>query len=109
MQKDPLGTMKQIIEDRHSAEQVLFRPQCEFVLDEEGRLMVEYVSKFEGLQSDFDDICQRLRLPPMPLQQINVTGSARYRPCYDRELKEMVQTVYQQDFALFDYPLELTE
>ena len=109
MQKDPLGTMKQIIEDRQDAEQVLFRPQCEFVIDEEGRLMVEYLSRFEALQSHFDHICQRLRLPHMALQHINVTGSAWYRPCYDRELKEMVQTVYQRDFALFDYPLELTD
>ena len=109
MQKDPLGTMKRIIADRHSAEQVLFRPQCEFVLDEEDRLMVEYLGKFEALQGDFDHICQRLRLPHMPLQHINVTGSALYRSSYDRELKEMVQTVYRQDFALFGYPLELTQ
>ena len=109
MQKDPLGTMKQIIEDRQDAELVLFRPQCDFVIDEEGRLMVEYLIKFEALQSHFDHICQRLRLPHMPLQHINVTGSARYRPCYDRELKEMVQAVYRQDFELFDYPLDLTD
>ena len=108
MQKDPLGTMKQIIEDKQDAAQVLFRPQCEFVIDEEGRLMVDYVSKFEALQNHFDHICQRLRLPHIQLQYINVTGSARYRPGYDRELKEMVQTVYRRDFVLFDYPLELT-
>ena len=60
MLKDPLGTMKQVIEDRQDAEQVLFRPQCEFVIDEEGRLMVDYVSRFEALQSHFDHICQRL-------------------------------------------------
>ena len=107
MQKDPLGTMKQIIEHKQDAEQVLFRPQCEFVIDEEGRLMVNYVSKFEALQNDFDDIRQRLRLPDIQLQPINVTGSALRRFCYDGELKEMVQTVYRQDFALFDYPLDL--
>ena len=107
MQNDPLGTMKQIIEDKYDAAQVLFRPQCEFVTDEEGRLMVDYVSKFEALQDHFDRICQRLRLPHIQLQHINVTGSARHRPCCDRELKEMVQTVYQRDFALFDYPLDL--
>ena len=70
--------------------------------------MVEYLIRFEALQNHFDHICQRLRLPHVALPHINVTSSAQYRPCYDQELKEMVQTVYHQDFALFDYPLELT-
>ena len=106
MQKDPLGTMKQIIGDKQHALQVLFRPQCEFVVDDDGRLMVDYVSKFEALQNHFDHICQRLQLPQAELQHINATGSSQYRPAYDQELKEMVQAVYRQDFVLFDYPLD---
>ena len=87
---------------------MLFRPQSEFVVDEQGRLLVDYVSKVEALQDHHDDICQRLRLPPAQLQHINVTTSAAYRDCYDRDLREMVQAVYRRDdFALFDYPSEL--
>ena len=107
MQEDPLGTMKQMIEDPRQAGRVLFRPQSEFVVDEQGRLMVDYVSKVETLQDHHDEISQRLRLPPTQLQHINATASAAYRECYDRDLREMVQAVYHDDFALFDYPSEL--
>ena len=109
MQKDPLGTMKQMIENKRDAQQVLFRPQCEFVFDQEGRLMVDYVSRFEALQTHFDYICQRVRLPRIQLQHINVSGSALCRPCCDRELKEMVQAVYRRDFDSFDYPLDSSD
>ena len=109
MEKDPLGTMKHIIEDAEDAKQVLFRPQSEFVTDEEGRLMVDYVGKFEALQHHFNRICHRVRLPHIQLQRVNVSDSAPRRLCYDQELKEMVQTVYRQDFALFDYPLALPD
>ena len=105
MQQDPLGTMKQTISNKQDAAHVLCRPQAEFVTDDDGRLMVDYVSRHEALQDDFDRICERLRLPQARLPHVNVTGSTQPRLCLDRELKEMVQATYKQDFALFAYPL----
>ena len=107
MKNDPLGTMKTIIQDKQEAGQILFRPQHEFVTNEAGELMVNFVAKIETLQSHFDQICQRLLIPSTNLQSINGSGSERYRSCYDRELQEMVQQIYRKDFELFDYPLDL--
>ena len=107
MQHEPLETMKQIIRDKQAGEHILFRPQCEFVTDEEGRLLVEYVCRFEALQEHFDHICQRIHLQASQLPQINVSSQARYRSSYDQELQELVYEVYQEDFALFDYPAVL--
>jgi Sulfotransferase family len=107
MQDEPLETMKQIIRDNQASKHILFRPQCEFVTDEEGRLLVDYVCRFEALQEHFDHICRRICLPASQLPQINVSRQARYRSSYDRELQEIVYEVYQEDFALFDYPAVL--
>ena len=106
MRNDPLGNMKRALEGGKSASHVLLRPQHEFVCDEDGRLLVDYVCRFEALQLHFNEICSRLRLPTTPLQRVNESTTAASHLVFDRELKEMVCAAYEKDFALFDYPEE---
>lgn len=107
MQDDPLSTMKRIINDPHSREHILFRPQHEFVTDDEGRLMAHNVCKFESLQQDFNQVCDHLNLPQTLLQRVNVTTTPPEQRVFDLELKELVQAVYRRDFELFGYSFEL--
>jgi hypothetical protein len=107
MRRAPLETMKRIICDEETRRHILFRPQSEFVVDEDGQLLIDYVCRFEALQMHFDRVCERLRLPPSTLPQINVTSQVSERPWIDRELQEMVHEVYRQDFALFGYDHDL--
>ena len=104
MQSDPLGSMKRVLQDKKSASHVLIRPQHEFVCDEDGCLIVDYVCRYEALQLHFDEICSRLRLPSAPLKRVNESTSAASSVLFDQELKEMVCAVYKRDFALFEYP-----
>lgn len=103
MPNDALGAMKRIIEDEKTRREILFRPQAEFVTDEDGELMVDYVCRFENLQADFDKVCEKLGLPAARLQRINSTDSENCRNVYDDELKDMVREFYQQDFETFGY------
>ncbi|MEP6619816.1 MAG: sulfotransferase family 2 domain-containing protein [bacterium] len=104
MRDDPIGTMKRTLAWAADGQHVLFRPQHEFVTDEDGGLMVNYVGRVEALQMHFDRICETIGLPAAPLDRVNVSGSSAYRDCLDQELTEMVQAHYARDFALFDYP-----
>lgn len=106
MQKDPLGTMKKVIQEKESAKEILFRPQFEFVIGENGSLITDYVCKFETLQADFDDVCRQLNLPSAKLPRINAINHAPSENVYDEELKKSVRDFYQQDFRLFDYSTE---
>ena len=107
MHEAPLLTMKKTIDDEKTRGRVLFRPQHEFVTDEDDRISVNYVAKYEKLQSHFDDICRRIRLPTHRLPTVNASPRPPYQECYDGELLEKVQGFYAKDFALFDYPVEL--
>lgn len=52
------------------------RPQTEFLYDE-GRLMVDFVGRFESLESDFREVCNRLELPVDHLPFVNRSDSTR--------------------------------
>lgn len=52
------------------------RPQTEYLYDE-GRLMVDFVGRFETLQSDFREVCDRLDLPATDLPFVNLSDSTR--------------------------------
>ena len=103
MRVAPVETMKRTIGDPATRRHVLFRPQSEFVADEEGRLLVDYVCRFEILQAHFDRVSERLGFPHSPLPDVNVTGPASTRCGLDRELRETVRDLYQRDFLLFGY------
>ena len=107
MQRDPLGVMKQTIEEKNREQAILFRPQHEFVTDLSGELCVDYVGTFETLQRDFDRICRQMGLPTAILPRINASQRAPYRAYFDKELQEMVYTFYRRDFALFGYTTDL--
>src|SRR5690606_33093610 len=67
------------------------RPQCDFVCDDDGRLLVDYVGRYETLQADFDVVCERLGLPPTPLPRVNDNHSGKNQAQSDvrRELKRL--------------------
>lgn len=102
-QKDPLKGMKRILENPGR----FFSPQYEYVTDEKGRLMVDYIGKFEALQEHFDQICQRIGIPSTQVEHINPSQHPPAQQCFDHELLEMVQNYYAKDFELFDYPQAL--
>ena len=106
MRRDAPGTMKKIIQDKQAANEILLRPQYEFVTDEQENPVVNYVCKFETLQKDFDFVCKRLRFPQTRLPAVNVTNRAASENVYDRELKEMVEKFYRKDFDFFGYPTD---
>lgn len=54
------------------------RPQSEF-LYHEGELLVDFVGRFETLQSDFAEVCNRLGLPATRLPFVNRSDGPRQR------------------------------
>ena len=107
MLSEPLGTMKRMLQDKKAKQEILFRPQSEFVVDEDGQLAVDYICKFEALQSHFDTVCSRLHLPSTSLQRINVLKNRPAGSVYDEELRGMVQEEYRRDFDLFSYSMAI--
>ena len=87
-------------------QRVLIVPQSELLIDNNGDLVLDRLGRHERLQADFDEIAQRLGLPPTTLARRNATRHAHYFHYYDDELKEMVAALYGQDLARFHYQFD---
>lgn len=108
-------------------------PQYEFLYDENGTPLVDFVGRFENLQKDFDHACRQLGIPETVLPHANNSdnkkikfglkprqlakywsqrlrlrnkrGSKRkdYVEYYDDESRAMVADWYKKDIELFGY------
>jgi len=78
------------------------RFQKDFLVDENGKVMVDFVGRFERLDSDFKEICSRIGIRT-ELPRINVSNDAPYQSFYDEESIELVAKTFKPDIDLFNY------
>jgi hypothetical protein len=84
--------------------QAIQRPQLESVVGLRGELIVNFVGRYERLDSDFADVCQRLHLNHVRLPHKRRSDRPRdYRTHYDDQLAERVASHYADDLAAFGY------
>lgn len=83
-----------------------FWPQCSWIAGADGRLLVDFVGRFERLQRDFARVCLRLGLGVRELPQLNGSRHRPYRDCYDDETRAMVAALSRRDVAAFGYTFE---
>jgi len=83
-----------------------FWPQCSWIAGTDGRLLVDFVGRFERLQGDFGKVCVRLGLPVRELPKLNGSHHRPYRDCYDDETRAIVAALSQPDVAAFGCTFE---
>ncbi|MEM9089723.1 MAG: sulfotransferase family 2 domain-containing protein [Cyanobacteria bacterium P01_F01_bin.53] len=77
--------------------------QKDFVTDNAGQLIVDFVGKFERLSEDFASVCDHVGIDAT-LPHYNQTKSRkRYIDYYTDETRELVQTHFKDDIEFFDY------
>ena len=102
-------------------------PQFDMLHDPEGRLMVDFVGRFETLQKDFDKVCHWLGLEDSKLPHRNPSnkksrnlkrklrnalffnGEGRkehWTEFYDQRTLEAVSRLYEKDIEAFGYRFE---
>ena len=108
-------------------------PQCRYLTNAHGELLVDFVGRFENLQADFSRVCEALGLGPAGLPRVNVSqghegglfsrkalyrlaGALRghvgspdlkdYRAYYDDETREKVAEIYREDIQMFGYEFD---
>lgn len=101
-------------------------PQTDYLLNDSGQQIVDFVGRFENLKEDFAYVCEQLALTEANLPHVNSTSSIRrslerkarhlfrrekrvkchYTEYYDQETIEKVAELYACDIAMFGYTFD---
>jgi hypothetical protein len=81
------------------------RQQQDFLVDERGQLLVDFVGRFERLEADFSEVCRRLRICA-PLKSLNMSQHCDYRTYYDRRTLQLVADNFRHDIERFAYTFD---
>lgn len=80
-----------------------FVEQAYWICDNDNKILVDFVGRFENLQSDFEKICKKLELQAIPLQKLNSSKHDYYRNHYNHETASIVERLYARDINLWGY------
>jgi len=77
--------------------------QLDWILNDDGKLFVDFIGRYENLQQDFGKVCDNIGLPRQVLLHTNKTRHRPYWDCYDENTKNIVATKYKKDIEYFGY------
>lgn len=94
-------------------------PQYDFLYDQQGELLVNFVGRFENLAADFAEVSEIITGQKLSLPHKNKTpvagikskikslvkpnSQSNYQAYYDDESKELVARLYAKDIEVFEY------
>ncbi|MFM7205911.1 MAG: sulfotransferase family 2 domain-containing protein [Planctomycetaceae bacterium] len=76
--------------------------QTRMVADNRGRVLVEYLGRYESLADDFAHACRRIGIEAV-LGRANVSVRGDYRDYYTDRLAALVRDAYAEDVERFGY------
>ncbi len=79
-----------------------FQPQVEWLKDDEGKISIDFIGKFETINEDFDQIKKAIGLEA-ELPHLNPTKRDGYQSYYDDETREIVTHWFREDIEVFGY------
>jgi hypothetical protein len=82
------------------------RPAFDFVADEDGQIIVDFVGRYESLQRDFDTVMRTLGLPSRVLPVRNTTEHDHYSRYYAPDTRDLVADAYRADLTAFGYQFQ---
>jgi hypothetical protein len=80
-----------------------FQPQVAWLCDDQGKLLPDFVGRYESLERDVLVITKTLALPHRQLPLMNASKHKPYRAYYDEATKRRVAQAYGDDLELFAY------
>ena len=85
-----------------------YQPQYKYLVNEEEQIIVDFIGKYENIQSDWMLLCEYLQLNKgqfrtLSLPHHNKSNHDDYRTYYDDNDAERVYNIYKKDIELFDY------
>ena len=83
----------------------MFMPQVDWVANAEGRILVNYIGRFENLHADFRHVCDQIGWQA-ELPHLKQSERSSYQRYYDDETASVVGKWFKKDIAAFGYRFE---
>ena len=77
--------------------------QKDFLYDANGKILVDFIGKFENLQEDFNTICSRIQINLTALPLANSSKHTHYKDYYNKHTKDLINNAFQKDIEIFKY------
>jgi hypothetical protein len=83
----------------------ILRDQLDWITDEHGACLVDFVGRYETLRDDFQTLCQRFGVDAA-LPHVRRSERAPLADYYDDETREIVRRRHRRDIEAFGYEFE---
>ena len=80
-----------------------FDQQIKWISNEKGKVLTDFIGRFENLQEDFNTVCDKIEIPQHQLPHCNKTNHKHYTEYYDAELREIIANRFREDIEYFGY------
>ncbi len=80
----------------------MFMPQFDWIADQDGQILVDYVCRLEDIDEDFRAVCCRIG-KTVRLPHVKTSERGQYREYYDQETIEIVANCFERDIDSFGY------
>ncbi|KXO06411.1 hypothetical protein [Marinobacter excellens] len=64
---------------------------------------MDFIGRFESLDADFQNVCDRLGLRDLSLPQLRAGTGQDYRKAFTAEMVDIVGDIYQRDIRALGY------
>jgi hypothetical protein len=89
---------------RYKAQNISPLEQHQFIYDNSGNLLVDFIGRVETFDADILEICSIVNVKVDRIQHRNSTHkSSDWKKIYTEKMKNKVSELFQKDIALFNY------
>lgn len=79
--------------------------QKDFVIDNGGSIIIDFIGRFENLENDFALICKKIGIQEQ-LPHLGRSKHLQYKNYYNEKTKKLVYKAYRGDIKLFNYAFD---
>jgi hypothetical protein len=81
--------------------------QTDYLKDLDGKILVDFIGKYENLEADYEEACRRIGIKPPPLpHKRRALDRTDFRSYYDDETLRLVSEHFQPDIEAFGYDFD---
>lgn len=78
-------------------------PQSDWITDNDGSILVDFVGRFENFNEDFNTVCKQIGKNNLSLPHVKSSKRENYREYYDDLTMKIVEQWFSKDIDKFGY------